>query len=98
MSAPLPQFGAGPRTSGRAVAVLVLGIVSIPATCLWGVGLVTAVVALSLAPGARREIRGSGGWLTGEGLVQSGVICACAALLLLVLLVAWLGYVLLQGD
>jgi hypothetical protein len=77
---PLGQYGYVPaRTSGLAVAILVLGIVSVLMMCGYGIGLVPAVVALCLAPGARREIAASGGAVTGEGMVRAGVICSWVA-------------------
>jgi hypothetical protein len=61
------------------VAVLVLGILSLPLTCGYGLGVVAAIVALALAPGARREINASGGRLGGLGFVKAGVICSWVA-------------------
>lgn len=63
-----------PQTSGRAIAVMVLGIVGIVLLCGYGVGLIPAIVSLSLAPGARREIRQSNGRISGEGQVTAGVV------------------------
>jgi hypothetical protein len=65
-----------PRTSGRAIAVLVLGIVSLVLLCGYGVGIITAIVGLALAPGAKREIRESQGAVTGESFVRAGVVCS----------------------
>jgi hypothetical protein len=62
------------------VAVLVLGILSLPLTCGYGLGFITAVVALALAPGAKREISASGGQLGGLGFVKAGVICSWVAI------------------
>ena len=73
-----------PRTSGQATAVMVLGIVGLSVFCLYGLGVIPAIVALALAPGARRQIRDSGGLLTGEGFIRAGVICAWVAIGLLV--------------
>lgn len=73
-------------TSGRATAVLVLGIASIPGLFIGGFGFITAIVALVLAPGANREIRGSGGAVTGESQVRTGRILAIIALVLAVLI------------
>jgi hypothetical protein len=56
--------------------VLVLGIAGLVFTCTYGLGVVAAIVALVLAPKARREIAGSGGAITGEGFVRAGVICS----------------------
>jgi hypothetical protein len=69
-------YGAPPQTAGKAVAVMVLGIVSLVMVCAYGIGLITAIVALALAPGAKREINASGGRLTGLGMVKAGVICS----------------------
>jgi hypothetical protein len=54
----------------------VLGIVGLVMSCGWGLGIVPAVVALALAPGAKREIAASGGTLTGDGFIKAGVICS----------------------
>lgn len=70
-------YGAPPAapTSGRATTVMVLGIVSLATFfMLCGLGFVPAVIALAMAPGARREIAESGGRLQGEGQVRAGVI------------------------
>lgn len=71
-----------PRTHGKAIAVLVLGIASLIA-CLGLPG----IVALCLAPGARREIAASQGRLTGEGLVKAGVICSWISIALAILVI-----------
>jgi hypothetical protein len=69
------------------VAVLVLGIVSIP-TALILIGIVPAIIALSLAPGARREINDSGGRVSGQGMVTAGAVTGIVALVIAVLLIA----------
>ena len=56
--------------------MLVLGIASLVLLFMCGLGLVTATVALAMAPGARREINESQGRLTGLGMVQGGVVCS----------------------
>lgn len=70
------------RTSAQAVAVLVLGIASL--TVLWGIA---GIVALVLAPGAKREIAASHGAVGGAGLVRAGVICSWISIALTVLAV-----------
>lgn len=83
-----------PTNSGKSVAVLVLGISGI-VTLFCFIGIIPAIVGLCLAPGAKREIRASNGWRTGEGMTLAGVICCWVAVGLFValaLLVA-LGYV-----
>jgi hypothetical protein len=67
------------QTSGKATAVMVLGIVSVALMCGYGIGVIPAIVALVLAPGARREIAESGGRLQGEGQIKAGVICSWVA-------------------
>lgn len=70
---------APPTTSGRAVAVLVLGISSL-ISCF----IVAGIVALFLAPGAKREIETSGGRATGQDLVRVGVICSWVSIALVI--------------
>lgn len=53
-----------------------LGIVGLALSCGWGIGVVAAIVALALAPGAKREIAASDGALTGDGFIKAGVICS----------------------
>ena len=71
-----PQYAQPPQTSGKATAVMVLGIVGIALACGYGVGVFPAIVALALAPGAKREIAASGGRLVGEGQIKAGVVCS----------------------
>ncbi|HET8614627.1 MAG TPA: DUF4190 domain-containing protein [Actinomycetales bacterium] len=75
-------------TSGKATTVLVLGIASLLLLLMCGLGLVTAIIALVMAPGAKREIRESDGRLTGLGLVQGGVVTSWITIGLAALLVA----------
>jgi hypothetical protein len=74
-----------PQTSSRATAVMVLGILSIPLLCLCGSGVVTAIIALALTPGAKREIAASGGTIRGASQVQWGMILSVVALVLAVI-------------
>ncbi len=62
--------------SGKATTVLVLGILSLVLLFTCGLGFILAIVALSIAGGARREIADSGGRLGGEGMVKAGVVCS----------------------
>ncbi|HEX5017153.1 MAG TPA: DUF4190 domain-containing protein [Actinomycetes bacterium] len=68
-----------PTNSGKAIAVLVLGIVGLLFVCGYGLGVVPAIVALAMAPSAKREIEASGGTLTGEGMIKAGVVCSWVA-------------------
>ncbi|CAB4944243.1 unannotated protein [freshwater metagenome] len=69
-----------PRSSSKATVILVLGIAALVLCGAYGVGLVCAIVALAMAPGARREIAGSRGSLSGTGMIQAGVICSWVAI------------------
>lgn len=86
--------GPTPQTEGTAITVLVLAISSF-VIC----PVIPAVVALFMCPGARRKIEGSGGALTGEGLVTAAKIISwvnlglLGAVLLLVVIVGVLGAV-----
>lgn len=76
------------RTSAQSIAVLLLGVASL--TVAWGVA---GVVALILAPGAKREIAASNGALGGRGLVRAGVICSWISIVLTVLAIALIAVV-----
>lgn len=91
-AAPPPHPGyaspyATSSSSGRATAVMVLGIVSIPLLCMCFTGVITAIVALALAPGATRDIAAADGRLGGAGQVKAGVILSWIALALAAVLV-----------
>lgn len=83
-----PPYGGYPpaqQTNGKAIAILVLGIISLPAVCGYGIGVVLAIVALALSPSAKREIAASEGRQTGESLVKAGVVCSWIAVGLTIL-------------
>lgn len=81
-----PGYGAYgpavPQTAGRATTVMVLGIVSLVMMFTCGLGFVTAIIALVMAPAAKREIADSGGRLTGETQVRTGTIMSWITLAL----------------
>jgi hypothetical protein len=77
---PAPGYGgyapAGPPTDGMAVAALVLGIISIPGVCCYGiVGLAAGITAVILGRMSLRKITAAGGMIGGRGLAQAGWIC-----------------------
>jgi hypothetical protein len=87
-------YGAPPvTTSSKATSVLVLGIVSLVMLFTCGLGFVTAVIALVMVPGARREIAESGGRLAGESQVRTGAILSWVTLGLTALAVVVLAVV-----
>jgi hypothetical protein len=83
---PAPGYAyapANPPTDGMAVASLVLGIVSIPGICCYGiVGLAAGITAIILGRMSIRKIRASGGLLGGNGLAQAGWICGAVGAVL----------------
>jgi len=95
-----PPAGYGPLpapSSPTAITVLVLGIVSIVSLAVCPVlGLVPAIVALSMAGRATREIEGSMGRYSGLGMITAGRITgwitiglhAVAVIVIVVILVA----------
>ena len=92
--APYGPYGGAPvTTSSRSTTVLVLGIVSLVTLFTGGLGFVAAVIALVMAPGARREIAESGGRLTGESQVRTGTILSWVTLGLTALAVVLLAVV-----
>ena len=58
-----------PKTSGKAIAALVCGLVGI--LCF---GIILGVVALVLGLSAKKEIESSGGQLTGGGMATAGIV------------------------
>ncbi len=76
---PTPGYGgyiAAPPTDGMAIASLVLGIVSFPGICCYGVvGVAAGVTAVILGRMSLSKITASGGMLGGRGLAQAGWIC-----------------------
>jgi hypothetical protein len=55
-----------PKTSGLAIASLVLGIV-------WVYG-ITSILAIIFGVIAKRNIRDSNGWVTGDGMATAGLV------------------------
>ena len=80
-----------PRTSGKAIAALVLGLV-------WVYG-ITSILAIIFAVLARREIRDSNGWVTGGGMATAGLVLGIIGVVgIVVLLVLALGFEAFDGE
>jgi hypothetical protein len=78
-----------PKTSGMAIAALILGIVSIPLifVCIgWG----TALTGLVLGIIAIVQINGSDGQLKGKGMAISGVVTSILAVIIYGIFIAWI--------
>jgi hypothetical protein len=80
------------QTSGKATTVLVLGILSLLVCQVLG------IIAICLAPGAKREIAQSQGRLGGEGYIKAGVICAWISIALTIALIAGLILLIAAGT
>ena len=77
-----------PKTAGTAIGALVCGITSI--LCTGFVGIVLGPTALGLGLAARRRIRTSNGWRTGEGLATAGIVCGIIGILLSIVYLVFL--------
>jgi len=74
--------------AGTAVGALVCGITSI--LCTGFVGIVLGPTALGLGLSARRRIRASNGWRTGEGMAIAGIVCGIIGILLSIVYLVFL--------
>jgi len=76
-------YGSSPKTSGKATASLVLGVVS-----MFCFGFLTGIPAIIVGMRARKEIRLSEGRTTGDGLALGGIITGIIGTLIGLALVA----------
>jgi uncharacterized protein DUF4190 len=70
------------RRTGRAVASMVLGIISIPTFFFWPVAITLGVLAIVIGTMARTDARKMGYVNTGQA--KAGVICGIAGIVLAV--------------
>jgi len=90
----LPAYA--PRTSGMAIASMVLGITGIIAlTCCCGTGFIPSVLAVVFGHVAQYQIRRSAGRLEGTSMAIAGLVCGYIGLVinLLAIIMAVLGLV-----
>ena len=74
---------APPKTSGLAVASLVLGITSVVAmTCCCGTGFIPAILAVIFGHVAQYQIKRSAGRLEGSSLAIAGLACGYIGLVI----------------
>ena len=78
-----PQGGLPPKTSGKAIASMVTGLVGLLTICC-GFFVVTSIVGLVLGILARKEIRASNGQLTGDGMALTGIITGVIGILMVI--------------
>ena len=104
---PPPGYGGGPpppptfpsvqpglqpqRTNGLSIASLVLGILSIPLVCSYGI---VAILAIVFGHVALSQIKRSMGAQSGRGMAIAGLVCGYIGLALVVLLIV----ALVAGD
>ena len=74
------------RRTGRAVASMVLGIVSIPAALLWFVGIPLGILAIVIGNMALTDARKLG--YTNTGQAKAGIWCGIAGIVLSIALIA----------
>jgi hypothetical protein len=77
-----------PKTSGMALAAMILGIVAIPMMCAFGLGLVLGMVGLILGIISLISINREPQRLSGKGYAIAGIVTGSGSLLLLPLLIA----------
>lgn len=84
-----------PQTSGKAIAIMVLGITSLVLFCGYGVGVIPAIVALAMARSTKREIEQSQGRVGGASFLSAGVICSWVTVGLAIAALVIIGIVLI---
>ncbi len=78
-----PQGGVPQKTSGKAIASFVTGLVGLLTICC-GFLVVTSIVALVLGILARKDIAGSNGQLKGDGMALTGIITGVIGILMVI--------------
>ena len=78
-----PPGGAQPKTSGKAIASLVTGLVGLLTICC-GFLVVSSIVALVLGILARKEIQRSNGALKGDGMALTGIITGIVGIIVVI--------------
>jgi len=85
--APVPGMPGGqPKTSGKAIAALVTGLVGLLTICC-GFLVVSSIVALVLGLMGRKEIAASNGQLKGDGMALTGIITGIIGILMVVVVI-----------
>ncbi len=74
--------------TARAAAVVgILGVGSLPGMLFCGLGTFMAVLALAMAPSAKRQVRDSRGRSSGLGLIRAARICSVISLVIALVMV-----------
>ena len=83
------------RTSGKAIAALVLGIVSL---CIPYVGLVTGIIAIVLGILGMKEVDREPHAVKGKGMAIAGLVLGAVALVLYLIVILFFGALLMSFD
>lgn len=84
---PPPVGPAGPVQNQKALAALILGLISIPFMfCCGCLGVGTGIASLICGILGRREIQASGGTQTGDGMALAGIIIGIIAIAVSILM------------
>ena len=76
------------RPTARAATVVgMLGVGSLPGMLFCGLGTPMAVLALAMAPSAKRQVLDSNGRFGGLGLIRAARICSVISLIIAVMMV-----------
>jgi hypothetical protein len=63
-------------SNGMAIASMVLGIIAIPTTCTWGLGIIVGILAIVFGFIARSQLRrNETNTASGRGMALAGIIC-----------------------
>jgi uncharacterized membrane protein len=83
-----PGYGAPApsRTSGKAIASLVTGLVGLITFCC-GFFVISSIAGVVLGVLARRDIRASNGALRGDGMALTGIISGAVGILAMVVVI-----------
>ena len=88
-----------PTTENLAVASLVTGILAVPMGLCCGVfGLAATITALITGFMARKNIKQSNGWKTGDGMALAGIVLGVIGVAMFVLYLVLFGFNLFAGS
>jgi hypothetical protein len=88
-----PPYQVAPPNDGLGLASMIVGIVSLVLSCLYGLGLLGAPAALIMGRISMKRIDRSNGQLGGRGMAQAGFILGIIGTIFLVLAVIALGVI-----
>lgn len=84
------------RTSGLAIAAMVLGIVGLIFLCCYGIGIIMSILAIIFGFVAKSNIKNSYGEIKGDGFALTGIILGFLSIAIVIILI--LVFVLFLGN